>query len=194
MNSNFYAMLARMKYINRWGLMRNTRNETLSEHCLDTAFIARALVIIHNRKFGGNLNPEHAACLAMFHDASEIITGDMPTPVKYFNPEIRQAYQVAEEAACDKLIGYLPDYMKEDIAPLILQDDSEYHPFIKAADKLSALAKCIEEMGMGNKEFADAEKSTEAAIRALNLPAADEFLKIFMKSYGMTLDRQSDIK
>ena len=194
MNSNFYAMLARMKYINRWGLMRNTRNETLSEHCLDTAFIAHALVIIHNRKFGGNLNPEHAACLAMFHDASEIITGDMPTPVKYFNPEIRQAYQVAEEAACDKLIGYLPDYMKEDIAPLILQDDSEYHPFIKAADKLSALAKCIEEMGMGNKEFADAEKSTEAAIRALNLPAADEFLKIFMKSYGMTLDRQSDIK
>jgi len=194
MNSNFYAMLARMKYINRWGLMRNTRNETLSEHCLDTAFIAHALVIIHNRKFGGNLNPEHAACLAMFHDASEIITGDMPTPVKYFNPEIRQAYQVAEEAACDKLIGYLPDYMKEDIAPLILQDDSEYHPFIKAADKLSALAKCIEEMGMGNKEFADAEKSTEAAIKALNLPAADEFLKIFMKSYGMTLDRQSDIK
>ena len=194
MNSNFYAMLARMKYINRWGLMRNTRNETLSEHCLDTAFIAHALVIIHNRKFGGNLNPEHAACLAMFHDASEIITGDMPTPVKYFNPEIRQAYQVAEEAACDKLIGYLPDYMKEDIAPLILQNDSEYHPFIKAADKLSALAKCIEEMGMGNKEFADAEKSTEAAIKALNLPAADEFLKIFMKSYGMTLDRQSDIK
>ena len=194
MNSNFYAMLARMKYINRWGLMRNTRNETLSEHCLDTAFIAHALVIIHNRKFGGNLNPEHAACLAMSHDASEIITGDMPTPVKYFNPEIRQAYQVAEEAACDKLIGYLPDYMKEDIAPLILQDDSEYHPFIKAADKLSALAKCIEEMGMGNKEFADAEKSTEAAIKALNLPAADEFLKIFMKSYGMTLDRQSDIK
>ena len=194
MNSNFYAMLARMKYINRWGLMRNTRNETLSEHCLDTAFIAHALVIIHNRKFGGNLNPEHAACLAMFHDASEIITGDMPTPVKYFNPEIRQAYQVAEEAACDKLIGYLPDYMKEDIAPLVLQDDSEYHPFIKAADKLSALAKCIEEMGMGNKEFADAEKSTEAAIKALNLPAADEFLKIFMKSYGMTLDRQSDIK
>lgn len=194
MNSNFYAMLARMKYINRWGLMRNTRNETLSEHCLDTAFIAHALVVIHNRKFGGNLNPEHAACLAMYHDASEIITGDMPTPVKYFNPEIRQAYKQAEKAACDRLVGYLPDYMKEDIAPLIMQEDDEYLPFIKAADKLSALAKCIEEKGMGNKEFADAEKSTESAVKALNLPAADEFLKVFMKSYGMTLDRQSDDK
>ncbi len=192
MNSNFYAMLGRMKFINRWGLMRNTRNETLSEHCLDVAFFAHALVIIHNKKFGGNLNPEHAACLAMFHDASEIITGDMPTPVKYFNPEIRQAYQAAEEAACDRLVGYLPDYMQEDIAPLILQKDEEYYPFIKAADKLSALAKCIEERAMGNKEFADAEKSTENAIKALGLDAADEFLKVFMKSYGMTLDRQSD--
>jgi len=194
MNSNFYAMLARMKYINRWGLMRNTRNETLSEHCLDTAFIAHALIIIHNRKFGGKLNPEHAACLAMFHDASEIITGDMPTPIKYFNPEIRKAYKDAEKAACDRLVGFLPDYMKADISPLIMQEDEEYMPFIKAADKLSALSKCIEEKGMGNKEFADAEKSTEAAVKALNLPAADEFLKVFMKSYGMTLDRQSDDK
>ena len=193
MKSNFYGMLARMKYINRWGLMRNTRNETLSEHCLDTAFIAHALVIIHNRRFGGSLNAEHAACLAMYHDASEIITGDMPTPVKYFNPEIRTAYKAAERAACERLVDYLPDYMKEDIAPLIMQGepDEEYFPFIKAADKLSALAKCIEEKGMGNKEFSDAEKSTEAAIRALKLDAADEFLDTFMASYGLTLDRQN---
>lgn len=190
MTSKFYAVLGRMKYINRWGLMRNTHSENLSEHCLDTAFIAHALVIIHNRKFGGALNPEHAACLAMYHDASEIITGDMPTPVKYYNPEIRSAYAAAESAAEQKLIGYLPDYMREDIAPLIAHEDDEYIPFVKAADKLSALSKCIEELKMGNREFADAEQSTRAAVRALALPAADEFLDTFMQAYSMTLDEQ----
>lgn len=192
MKSKFYAVLARMKYINRWGLMRNTRNENLSEHCLDTAFIAHALVIIHNRRFGGNLNAEHAACLAMFHDASEIITGDMPTPVKYYNPEIRSAYQVAESAAEQRLIGYLPEYMRGDISPLIHHEDKdrEYLPFIKAADKLSALIKCIEERKMGNMEFADAEKSTLNAVHKLNVPEAEEFLSTFIDAYSLTLDEQ----
>ncbi len=161
----------------------------MSEHCLDTAFIAQALAVIHNRKFGGSLNPEHAAVLAMFHDASEIITGDMPTPVKYFNPEIRSAYQAAEESACRRLAECLPEEMREDIAPYIFgENDEEYHPFVKAADKISALAKCIEERGMGNREFKDAEKASVDAIRKMGLPAADYFLDTFMGAYGMTLD------
>ncbi len=193
MQSNFYAVIGRMKYINRWGLMRNTRNENLSEHCLDVAMIAHALVIIDCRLFGGNLNPEHAACLALYHDASEIITGDMPTPVKYYNPEIRSAYAAAESAAEDKLVSYLPEYMREDIAPLISHSSDEYTPFIKAADKLSALIKCIEEIKMGNKEFADAERSTRAAVEAMNLPAANEFLATFMNAYTLTLDEQGKL-
>lgn len=193
MKSNFYALLARMKHIDRWGLMRNTRRESLSEHCLDTAFMAQALVIIHNRRFGGNLDPEHAAVLAMFHDASEIITGDMPTPVKYFNPEIRSAYQAAEESACQRLVDCLPEDMREDIAPYIFADrDEEYRPFIKAADKLSALVKCVEERGMGNREFKDAEKATVAHIRDMKLGAADVFLDTFMEAYGLTLDELTD--
>ncbi len=193
MKSNFYALLARMKFINRWGLMRSTRNETLSEHCLDTAFIAHALVIIDNKRFGGNLNPDRAAVLAMFHDVSEILTGDMPTPVKYFNPDIRTAYKAAEESACQRLLAGLPDDIRAEIEPCVIYDDESraYFPFIKAADKLSALAKCIEERGMGNKEFEDAEISTKAAIESMNLPAADVFLETFMQAYGSTLDKLS---
>ncbi len=196
MKGNFYAVLARMKYINRWGLMRSTRNENLSEHCLDTAFIAHALCIIHNRRFGGDLNPEHAGVHAMFHDASEIITGDMPTPVKYFNPEIKAAYHAAESAACDRLLSYLPDEMRLDIEPYLIEseEDEAYKPFIKAADKLSALAKCIEERGMGNREFKDAEVSTRKAVRELGLPAADWFLDTFMDAYALTLDEQGRVE
>ncbi len=192
MPSNFYAVLGRMKYINRWGLMRSVRNENLSEHCLDTAFFAHMLVIIHNKKFGGALSPEHAAVCAMFHDASEIITGDMPTPVKYFNPEIRSAYKTAESAAQAKLASYLPDEFREDITQYIEFESREpdYAPFVKAADKLSALAKCIEERGMGNREFKDAEQKTRGAIHALNLPAAEYFLDEFMDAFALTLDEQ----
>lgn len=194
MASNFYALLARMKHIDRWGLMRNTQRESLSEHCLDTAFIAQALVVLHNRRFGGNLNPEHAAVLAMFHDASEIITGDMPTPVKYFNPEIRSAYQAAEDSACQRLIDCLPEDMREDLTVYLHgEQDEVYRPFVKAADKLSALAKCIEERGMGNREFKDAERQTVRLIREMQLPAADAFLDTFMEAYGLTLDELTGI-
>ena len=188
MSSQFYALLARMKYIDRWGLMRNTRRENLSEHCLETAFIAQALVVLHNRRFGGDLDPEHAAVLAMFHDATEIITGDMPTPVKYFSPEIRTAYQAAEEAAADRLVASLPEDMREDLAPYIRGDDAVYRPFVKAADKLSALAKCLEEAQMGNAEFRDARASLEEAVRGLGLPEAELFMELFLSGYGETLD------
>lgn len=186
--SNFYAVLSRMKYINRWGLMRNTRPESLSEHCLETAFFAHALVLIDNKRFGGTLSAERAATLAMFHDASEIITGDLPTPVKYYNDDIRSAYKKAEAAACDRLADFLPDDLRGEIEPLIREDDAPYLPFIKAADKLSALAKCIEERRMGNNEFAVAEEAQRKAIAAMGLPAADAFIEQFMDAYALTLD------
>ena len=192
MKSNFFAVMSRMKYINRWGLMRNTRNENLSEHCLDTALFAHAIVTIDKNCFAGKLNPERAAMLALYHDSSEIITGDMPTPVKYYNEQIRTAYQMAEDSAKQKLISCLPEQVAEDIAPLIdvKGQDEAYLPFIKAADKISALVKCIEERTMGNTEFVDAEKATLKSIKALKIPAVDEFLSLFIDAYSKTLDRQ----
>ena len=192
MASGFFAILSRLKYINRWALMRNTQTENLSEHTLDTAFIAHALVVIDNKRFGGNLNPEHAAVLAMYHDVTEIMTGDMPTPVKYFNADLKKAYKVAEKSAGEKLISYLPDDMQEEIGCYInpCEKDADYAPFIKAADRLSAIAKCIEERNTGNREFLSAEKAQIAALKAMNLAAANVFLEEFMPAYTLTLDEQ----
>ena len=145
--SHFFAMLSRMKYINRWGLMRNTRNETICEHSLDTAILAHALAVLRNRRFGGNVNPEKAALLAIFHDAPEILTGDLPTPIKYYNPTIRTAYQEVERMAEDRLLAYLPDDLRPDYKALLHQETAENEellPLVKAADKLSALIKCVE--------------------------------------------------
>lgn len=192
MASGFFAILSRLKYINRWALMRNTQTENLSEHTLDTAFIAHALVVIDNKRFGGNLNPEHAAVLAMYHDVTEIMTGDMPTPVKYFNADLKKAYKVAEKSAGEKLISYLPDDMQEEIGCYInpCEKDADYTPFIKAADRLSAIAKCIEEKNTGNREFLSAEKAQIDALKAMNIPAANVFLEEFMPAYTLTLDEQ----
>lgn len=192
MASGFFAILSRLKYINRWALMRNTQTENLSEHTLDTAFIAHALVVIDNKRFGGNLNPEHAAVLAMYHDVTEIMTGDMPTPVKYFNADLKKAYKVAEKSAGEKLISYLPDDMQEEIGCYInpCEKDADYAPFIKAADRLSAIAKCIEERNTGNREFLSAEKAQIDALKAMNIPAANVFLEEFMPAYTLTLDEQ----
>lgn len=192
MASGFFAILSRLKYINRWALMRNTQTENLSEHTLDTAFIAHALVVIDNKRFGGKLNPEHAAVLAMYHDVTEIMTGDMPTPVKYFNADLKKAYKVAEKSAGEKLISYLPDDMQEEIGCYInpCEKDADYAPFIKAADRLSAIAKCIEERNTGNREFLSAEKAQIDALKAMNLAAANVFLEEFMPAYTLTLDEQ----
>ena len=192
--SHFYAMLSRMRYINRWGLMNNTRCENLSEHSLDVAVIAHCLVLIHNKRFGGNLNAERAALLALFHDATEIITGDMPTPVKYFNPEIKNAYKEIETTAGNRLVSMLPDDFKDDMDKIIKMNgagDDELKKYVKAADKLSALIKCIEELNMGNREFAVAEKTLRAAIEDLKCPEADIFLKEFIPSFGLSLDEQN---
>ncbi|MGN0473589.1 MAG: 5'-deoxynucleotidase, partial [Acutalibacteraceae bacterium] len=170
--SSFFAILSRMKYIDRWALMRNTESENLSEHSLDTAIIAHALAVMRNRRFGGNVNPERAALLAMFHDVPEVITGDMPTPVKYFSSEIRSAYAEVEAAAEQRLIDMLPDDIRQDYAPLIshTEEDAELLSIVKCADKLSALIKCIEEEKAGNAEFSAARAATEQAIRNMNIP------------------------
>lgn len=191
--SNFYAMLSRMKYINRWGLMNNTRSENISEHSLQVAMLAHCLVLIHNKRFGGNLNPERAAILAVFHDTTEIITGDMPTPIKYYNSNIIHAYRDIEENAANQLINMLPDDFRDDIGGIIKMDgsgDDELKSFVKAADKLSALIKCIEELRMGNDEFRKAKDTILDSIHGMNLQEVKVFEEEFLPAFSLTLDEQ----
>lgn len=192
MSSHFFALMSRMRYINRWGLMNNTKTENICEHSLVVAMLSHALVTISNNRFGTNLNAEHAAMLAVYHDASEIITGDMPTPIKYFNPQISDAYKQIERVAEEKLVSYLPDDLKDDYTPLLTvsEEDKEYIPFIKAADKLSALIKCIEELKIGNKEFNKAYDSIKLSLEEMNLPYVNAFVEEFLPSFWLTLDEQ----
>lgn len=192
-NNNFFAMLSRMKYINRWGLMRNTINENISEHSLETGMIAHALAIINNIYFEGDINPDKVAVYAMYHDVPEIITGDLPTPVKYFAPEIKESYKVVEEAAIEKLIKELPEEMRKIYFDLMSEDriDKKYRKIVKAADKISALVKCVEERKMGNQDFAKAEQATLESIKELECEEANYFLDKFMESYSLTLDEQA---
>jgi 5'-deoxynucleotidase len=188
--SHFFAMLSRMKYINRWGLMRNTRSENLSEHSLETAITAHALAVIGNKYFGKSYNTDRIAVLGIFHDVSEIITGDLPTPIKYYNPQINKAYKEIESVANQTLLGYLPDELAEEYAPLltVTEVDKELIPLIKAADKITALIKCLEEQKMGNKEFSKAEVSLRAAIENMELLEANYFINEFLASFSLTLD------
>ena len=188
MNSHFYAMLFRMKYIDRWALMRNTRRETLAEHTLDTAFIAHALAVIQNKRFGGKLDPEKCAVAAMFHDAPEIITGDLPTPVKYYNSEIKTAYKEIEAAASDRILNLLPDDLIPSYEKLFSPEDEDIRLVVKAADKLSALIKCRDELSLGNRDFKSAEQSTLAAVRQLPLEAVNVFVDEFLGSFDLSLD------
>lgn len=190
MNSHFYAMLFRMKYIDRWALMRNTRKENLSEHSLETAFIAHAIAVIDNKRFGGSTDPEKAALLAMFHDTPEIITGDLPTPVKYYNNDIINAYNEIEQHAVDSLLKLLPEDLRSEYEPLFDCKDEKLKLIVRAADKISALIKCKDEIMLGNSEFSVAERSTLETVKKLGLPAADEFLDIFLESFSLPLDEQ----
>lgn len=193
MANHFYALMSRMKYIIRWGLMRNTRPETLSEHSLEVAQIAHALALINRNRFGGNANPDFVAVAAIYHDTSEIITGDMPTPIKYYNDDIKGAYKQIEATAQKQLTELLPDDFKKDF-------DSIYNPdeltkrLVKAADKLSALIKCTEELNMGNREFEVAKSSTMKALENLKCPEAEVFLCEFIPSFSLSLDEQREIK
>ncbi len=190
---HFYAMISRMKYINRWGLMNNTKYENLSEHSLQVAMIAHCLVLIHNKRFGGNLNPDRASLLAIYHDSTEIITGDMPTPIKYFNPEIKNAYREIENSASDKLISMLPKDFQEDFESILkmnTDEDRELKKYVKMSDRFSALIKCIDELRMGNDEFRKAKESIEKSIHDSDMPEAEVFEKEFLPSFYLSLDEQ----
>ena len=189
MASHFFALFSRMKHMNRWALMRNVTNENLSTHSLEVAAIAHALAVIGNRRLGKHYNADRAALLGVYHDMPEILTGDMPTPVKYHNTEIRRAFGEIELSAQQTILDTLPADMKDDFAPLISPDETEdIYKLVKAADKISALIKCIEEEKAGNTEFAAAKTSIEALIHALNCPAAECFLEEFIGSYRLNLD------
>ncbi len=190
---HFFAMLSRMKYISRWALMRNTHTENISEHSLEVAGIAHALAIIHNKRFGGNVNAERAAVMGVYHDTPEIITGDMPTPVKYYSAQVQQAYSQVEDNACKALIDMLPADLRDEYAPYFIkqEQDRQLWKFVKAADKICALTKCIEEAKAGNAEFEKAAISTRKAIDEMNMPEAQCFIDDFLESYGLTLDEMT---
>ena len=184
----FFAYLSRMRYINRWGLMRNTFQENIQEHSHMVAVLAHALAVIRNRCFGGQVDPGTVAVAALYHDASEILTGDMPTPIKYYNPDIRDAYKQVEAIACRKLTGMLPQRLQDIYAGLLTPADPEVEELVKAADKLSAHIKCLEEQKAGNDEFRAAAHQTRQALEKMHLPEVDLFLRDFLPSFRLTLD------
>ena len=188
MDCHFYALMARMRYIQRWALMRNTEPENVQEHSHMVAVLAHALVLIQNRYYGGTLDPGQAVLLALYHDASEILTGDLPTPIKYYNPDLRSAYQTVEDAAARQLLDLLPTELREDYVPLLAGTDPELAAVVKAADKLDAYLKCVKELKAGNTEFRKAREQTYAALMQNPLPALQHFLLHFLPSFELTLD------
>jgi len=188
--SHFFAHLARMKLIQRWPLMRSVSTENISEHSLQVAFVAHALALIKNRKFGGNTNPERIALLGMFHDTSEVLTGDMPTPIKYYNPTIAEEYKKIELAAEQKLLSMLPEEFRDDYAPLLDSHriDKDDYTIVKQADSLCAYLKCLEELSAGNHEFAQAKKRLEKTLSERSSPEMEYFLDTFVDSFNLTLD------
>jgi len=186
---HFFAFLARMKYINRWGLMRNTRNENIQEHSLQVAVIAHALAIIKNQYFYGNVNADRAAVIGLFHDCDEIITGDMPTPIKYFNESIRDAYREVEIVAKNRLLSMLPEELNPFYRQLIFgEEDKAIWKIVKAADTISAYIKCVEELSMGNSEFEEAAFATKQKILAIDLPEVELFMKEYIDAFHLSLD------
>lgn len=190
MLSHFFAYLSRMKFIRRWGLMHSTYSENIQEHSSQVAIIAHALAIIRNRLFGGNVDPDRVAALALYHDASEVFTGDLPTPIKYFNPDIKTTYHAIEETANERLLSMIPTELQPDYRPFFHYEESDasHLVLVKAADKLSAYLKCLEEVSVGNKEFTHAEKTLRATVESSNLPEVRYFLNTFVPSFKLTLD------
>lgn len=188
--SNFFALMSRMKYISRWGLMRNSFPENIEGHSLQVAMIAHALALIKNIYFEGELNPERIAVYAMYHDADEILTGDMPTPVKYHNPEINEAYKNVEDLSKDRIVSLLPEEMQEFYREIFFyeKNDTESKAIVKAADKLSAYIKCLEELNAGNSEFQKASVTIKKALTDMKMPEVDLFIDCFMNGFKLTLD------
>lgn len=189
MKSHFFAYMSRMRFIQRWALMRNTAPENVQEHSHQTAVLAHALAVIRNEKFGGHVDPGAVAAAALYHDASEILTGDMPTPIKYDNPAIRGAYKDVEAVASRKLLTMLPEELQSAYAPLLTEVSPEVEVLVKAADKLSAHIKCVEELKAGNTEFREAAAQTRRALEGYGLPEVTYFLEVFMDSFSLTLDQ-----
>ena len=188
MSDHFFPMIARMRYIDRWGLMRNTQSENIQEHSHMVAVLAHALAVIQNRYFGGQIDPGAVAVAALYHDASEIITGDMPTPIKYDNPEIKEAYKAVERVAEQKLLSMLPEELRGEYEDIITIPDPEIQTLVKAADKLSAYLKCVEELKAGNLEFKKAKEQTYAALLEKQTPALKYFMENFLEGFELTLD------
>ena len=195
MNENFFAYISRMRYIGRWSLMRNSLPENIQEHSHMVAVLAHALGVIRRDLFHRPCDPNAAAAVALYHDSSEILTGDLPTPIKYHSDEIRDAYKQVEELACRKLLDTLPAELRPAYEELLVgQTQRELHELVKAADKLSAYIKCIEERRAGNDEFLSAERQTRAALEACGLPEVDYFLEHFIPAFELTLDELGTIE
>ena len=198
MSYSYFALLSRMKYINRWALMRSAREENLSEHCLEVAILTHALCVIGNKKWNKNLSVEKAVLRALYHDAAEILTGDMPTPVKYRKEELKIAYKKVEKEAEERLLSTLPQYLTEEFGKVFFPEDyatlTYENKLIKAADKLSALIKCEEELRAGNQEFSTAAMSTRKKVEEMaeELPELKCFMEDFLPEYGKTLDELTE--
>lgn len=190
MANEFYALLGRMRYITRWGLMRNSFSENIQEHSHQVAVLAHALALIRREiLLLPGPDPEKCATAALYHDASEILTGDMPTPIKYYNPDIRNAYKAVEQVAGEKLLGMLPTELRESYERYVLEDDEELNPIVKAADKLAAHIKCLEELKAGNTEFSTASAQTLAALQKTNREEVTWFLENCLEPFTRNLDQ-----
>ena len=185
----FFALLSRMRYITRWGLMRNTYSENIQEHSHMVAVLAHGLALIRRDILGMDADPERCATAALYHDASEILTGDLPTPIKYYNPAIKDAYKQVEHISGTKLLEMLPEALHDSYAPLVYETDETVHDIVKAADKLSAHIKCIEELKGGNSEFESAAKQTRQALEQMHLPEVDWFMEHCLSAFGKNLDQ-----
>lgn len=194
MRYDFYAYMDRMKYIKRWQLMRSTRDENIMEHSQSVALLAHALVTIHNDIYGGNADVLKTVLCAMYHETSEVMTGDLPTPIKYYNKSIQGAYKEIERNACQKIVGTLPEEMQKSIAPYVLmEEDCIEKQLVKAADRLAAYIKCMEELRSGNTEFSKAKKSIEQDLRSRKMPEVEYFFRYFIPSFSLALDELKDL-
>ena len=188
MSYAFFAYLSRLKLITRWSLMRNTQPENDAEHSLQVAMIAHALALLGRDRYGREVDPEHVLSLAVYHDATEVMTGDLPTPVKYYSDSLRGAYRHLEDLSADRLLSLLPEEMRAGFAPLLKQEKGYERDLVKAADKISAYIKCLEEQRAGNHEFDYAAENIRQALDAVEYPEVKDFLRDFLPAFGMTLD------
>ena len=185
----FFAFINRMKYIKRWSLMRSIREENIMEHSQQVAVLSHALALINNKIYGGNLDVNKVVLLAQYHEVGEVITGDLPTPIKYFNPEIKSAYKDLEHNACEKILGMLPNTLMDEYREFIIADENtEEYKMVKYADRLAAYLKCVEEVKAGNSEFKKAKSSIEKELKKADSPAVQYYLKEFAPAFELTLD------